>query len=162
MQTGSGVMHEEEMSEAGTKFFQIWFEPYLQEALKRPPTYAEFHHEDFSIHEEEGVTIKTMIGEGAPIQLVAEVAMLDVTVAPGALYRRRLAAGRSLAAVAIRGSGAWQADDDGAPIPVAAQDFTVIHAESDAALTVTADEGEPLRLALIEVPTEVDYPLYRK
>ena len=162
MQTGSGVMHEEEMSEAGTQFFQIWFEPYLQEALKRPPTYAEFHHEDFPVHEEDGVTIKTVIGEGAPIQLVAEVAMVDVTVAPGALYRRRLAAGRSLAAVAIRGSGAWQADDDEAPIPVAAQDFTVIHAGADAALTVTADEGEPLRLALIEVPTEVDYPLYRK
>ncbi len=162
MQTGSGVMHEEEMSEAGTQFFQIWFEPYLQEALRRPPTYAEFHHEDFSVHEEEGVTIKTMIGEGAPIQLVAEVAMQDVTVAPGARYRRSLAAGRSLAVVAISGAGAWQADDTDTPVSFAVQDFTVIHAGADAVLTATAEAGEPLRLALIEVPTEVDYPLYPK
>lgn len=162
MQTGSGVMHEEEMSEAGTAFFQIWFEPYLRDALGRAPTYAEYHDRDFPVREEDGVTLKTIIGEGAPIRLVAEVAMQDVTVAPGATYRRRLTRGRSLAAVAISGTGAWHVDDVETPLPVAKQDFTVVHAGTDAGLSVTADEGEPLRLALIEAPTEVDYPLYPK
>ena len=63
---------------------------------------------------------------------------------------------------AITGADAWQADGADPPVPVAAQDFTVIHAGANAELTATAEEGEPLRLALIEVPTEVDYPLYRK
>ena len=162
MQTGSGVMHEEEMLEAGTAFFQIWFEPHLQEALRRPPTYAEHHHADFPVHQADGVAVKTVIGEGAPVELVAEVAMEDVTVTPGAAYRRRLAAGRSLAVVAVSGNGFWQRDDSGTPLPIAAQDFTVIHAGADEIVTAIAGEGEPLRLTVIEVPTEVDYPLYRK
>jgi len=40
MQTGSGVYHEEETVGDHTEFFQIWFAPYLQEAVGREPTYA--------------------------------------------------------------------------------------------------------------------------
>ena len=49
MQTGSGVSHEEETLGKHTEFFQIWFEPNLREAVKRPPTYRELHHEDFPL-----------------------------------------------------------------------------------------------------------------
>ena len=162
MQTGSGVMHEEEMSAAGTEFFQIWFEPYLQEAVRRPPTYAEHHHNDFPIHEQDGVVVKTLIGEDAPVTLVAKATMHDVTIAPGASYRRKLAAGQSLAAVAVRGTGIWHVDASAEPVAVAAQDFTVVRADADAVLTATAGPTEPLRLVLIEVPSAVDYPLYPK
>ncbi len=162
MQTGSGVMHEEEMSEAGTEFFQIWFEPYLQEAVRRPPTYAEHHHDAFPIEENDGVTIKTIIGDGAPISLVAEVTMHDVTVAPGASYRRTLAAGQSLAAVAIDGAGTWRAGDNSETASVTTRDFTVVRAVEDAEITVTATGAGPLRLAIVEVPSEVAYPLYPK
>lgn len=161
MQTGSGVMHEEEMSAAGTDFFQIWFEPYLQEAVRRPPTYAEHHHDAFPVDERDGVRVKTVIGEGAPVTLVTEATMHDVTIAPGASYRRRLAAGQSLAAVAVRGAGTWHADD-AEPVAVAAQDFTVVRADADAFVTATAAPAEALRLVLIEVPSAVDYPLYPK
>ena len=162
MQTGSGVMHEEEMSAAGTDFFQIWFEPYLQEAVRRPPTYAEHHHDAFPVDENDGVVVKTLIGEDAPITLVTEARMHDVTIAPGASYRRRLAAGHSLAVVAVRGTGTWHADDSTESIAVAAQDFSVVRAAADAFITATAGTEEALRLVLIEVPSAVDYPLYPK
>ena len=162
MQTGSGVMHEEEMFAAGTNFFQIWFEPYLQDAILRPPTYAEHHHDDFPIQEKDDVTIKTVIGEDAPTKLVAEVTMQDVTIAPGASYRYSLSAGQSLAAVAVSGHGHWATEDSPSPVAVASQDFTVAHADSDTVLIVTASEDTPLRLVLIETLTSVDYPLYRK
>jgi redox-sensitive bicupin YhaK (pirin superfamily) len=54
MQTGSGVSHQEEMYGERTDFFQIWFEPDLKEAMRRPATYAEFRDEDFPREEREG------------------------------------------------------------------------------------------------------------
>ncbi len=161
MQTGSGVSHEETMSGAGTEFFQIWFEPYLQDALRRPPTYAEYHHGDFPLRQADGVAVKTVIGEDGPISLVAEATMHDVTIAPGKAYRRALAAGHSLAALAVAGAGRWQAagHDD---VAFQAQDFSVLHASEDAEVTAAAGADASLRLVLIDVPTEVDYPLYAK
>lgn len=160
MQTGSGVSHEEEMLDPATNFFQIWFEPYLHEALTRPPAYHEFHAADFPVEEYDGVTVKSLLGEGAPIRLVAEARMQDVTIAAGKGHRWTLGAGRSLAAVAVSGSGTWQGGP--APVAVQARDFTVVHAAEAGTLAAEADAGEPLRLVCIEVPTTVDYPLYRK
>ena len=41
MQTGSGVSHEEETVGDHTEFFQIWFDPNLKEAVRKPATYRE-------------------------------------------------------------------------------------------------------------------------
>ena len=39
------------------------------------------------------------------------------------------------------------------------RDFTVVRAADDAEIKITATGAEPLRLAIVEVPSEVDYPL---
>ncbi len=80
MQTGSGVYHEEETVGDHTEFFQIWFAPYLQEALGREPTYAQYQHEDFPIGNMDGYAVKTIIGHGAPVAIEAEAKMCDIQI----------------------------------------------------------------------------------
>ncbi len=158
MQTGSGVSHEEETVGAHTEFFQIWFEPYLREALLRPPTYAAFEHEDFPSYEVSGVSVKTILGKHSPVSLVADARMHDVTLSPGASGERPLAGGRSLALVTISGGGTIRMAD-GAEAEVGKGDLAVLHAREATVITGEAHEG-PWRFVAIEVPTTVDYPLY--
>ena len=86
MQTGSGVSHQEEMIGEKTEFFQIWFEPHLQKAVRRDATYGEYQQGDFPVANKDGVEIKKVIGEGAPVSLVAEVEMDDITLQPGVTH----------------------------------------------------------------------------
>lgn len=160
MQTGSGVSHEEETLGSDTQFFQIWFDPNLQEAIHHLPTYREFRLEDFPVYQTEGITIKHVIGEGAPVSLVAPVSMQEVTIPPGAEYHRILGAGQTLAAVTITGEGTWRAERTQQEIPVQSKDFTVIHAGDETVLSIKGKKAGALRLAIIEVPAQVGYPLY--
>jgi hypothetical protein len=41
-----------------------------------------------------------------------------------------------------------------------AQDFAVIHAPEGGTLKILADKAQVLRMAIIEVPAKVEYPLY--
>ena len=85
--------------------FQIWFEPHLSEAIKRTPTYSKYVHEDFPITSENGVMIKTILGEHSPINLVTDAKMYDVELGNGATYNYALSPNRTLAGLAIRGNG---------------------------------------------------------
>ena len=105
MQTGSGVSHEEETVSEHNEFFQIWFEPNLKETVHQTPRYAEFRNEDFPIEVRDGVTLKHVIGNGAPISIVAEAAMQEVLIPSGHGFRRELATNRTLAMVVINGEG---------------------------------------------------------
>jgi redox-sensitive bicupin YhaK (pirin superfamily) len=160
MQTGSGVHHNERFIGPDMEGFQIWFEPHLQEAVKRTPTYNEYSHEQFPSRTENGVTVKAIIGEESPIQLTSDVRMWDLEMEGDAEYSHIIRAGYSLAALAIRGGGA--VTDSQTKHPFDPKDFVIIHAdEGDASVQLQASEN-PLRIIMIEVPTKVDYPLYRQ
>lgn len=159
MQTGSGVSHEEEMLEAGTQFFQIWFEPNLQEALGRKPVYREFRSEDLPVRESDGVKVKSVLGGTAPFSYVADASVEDLWIDRGRTCRRALREGRALAVVAVEGEGQWEVDGR-EPIPFSARDFTVIRALRDAEVRVRPSGNSPLRLAVVETVAAVDYPLY--
>ena len=170
MLTGSGVSHQEEIYGRHTEFFQIWFEPDLQEAVDREPSYSEHHNGDFPVIAANGVRRKLVIGGQAPVSLVADIQMEDVTIEPGATYRRQLAAGRCLTAVAVEGTGSWQIDTAAAenaaagahsnPVEIQKPDFSVLEPDEAATVAATAAVDEALRLALVEVPLSVDYRLY--
>lgn len=164
MQTGSGCTHRERFIGPDMEGFQIWFEPYLNDAIKRTPTYNEYQHEHFPISSNAGVSVKTVIGEGAPIQLVTEAKMWDVEIEPGKSYRQTVQAGHSLTALAIRGEGEWSIEGAGETAAFAHKTFTILEedAGTDSEVTAVAAGDEKARLILIEVPTTVDYPLYRK
>lgn len=163
MQTGSGVYHEERFIGPDMEGFQIWFEPYLNETVKHRPTYHQYDHEDFPMADNDGNQIKTVIGDGAPVQLVADVKMWDVQLAPGNSCPVAIPPGRSLAALAIRGNGFWfDHKGDGESTAFRHKDFMVLRSENGVDALLQADQNHLLRMIMIEVPTEVDYPLYPK
>lgn len=162
MQTGSGVSHQEKIA-ADSELFQIWFEPYLDDAVTRPPTYRQYEHADFPIQAGLGTQVKTVIGKGSPIELVADVKMWDVEIAAGAHYAHNVPAGYTLTALAIRGQGTWMnAGSVEAEVSVRHKDFVLGAADDDTEVVLNQTGEETLRLILIEVPTSVDYPLYRR
>ena len=162
MQTGSGVSHEEETVSEHNEFFQIWFEPDLRQTIRRTPTYAEFRHEDFPVELRDGVSLKHVIGNGAPVSLVAEAAMQDILIPSGHRYPRQLAANRTLAIVVIDGEGTLSDEAHSEQPDLKPRYFAVVHAEHNVSIVIQATQAGPLRLAVIEVPAEVDYALYRE
>ncbi len=162
MQTGSGVSHEEETVGEHNELFQIWFEPNLKETVRQTPTYAEFRHEDFPVEVRDGVTLKHIIGNGAPISILAEAAMQDMLIPSGHGYRRELSANRTLALVVINGQGTLSDAASSDKHELAPRYFAVVHAGNTGSIAIQAEQDAPLRLAMIEVPAEVDYSLYRE
>lgn len=159
MQTGSGVHHAEGL-EKETEMFQIWFEPYLNEAIRRTPTYAQYESTDFSLVEKDGVTIKNVLGHDSPMNIVTDAAMWDISISGEGVYTHALSANRTLAGLAIRGDGAVSVDK-AEPTAFVHKDFVVIQADSAGKVSFQG-QGDALRIFLIEVPTEVGYPLYNK
>ncbi|WP_159881040.1 pirin family protein [Paenibacillus puerhi] len=165
MQTGSGVSHEEHFIGPNMEAFQIWFEPELKAALQRTPTYRQFEHEQFPIMEGDGYTLKTVIGPGAPVELVADARVWDLEAEPGSSFSYTIPAGRSLAVLAIRGHGAWiqqTGDHQSAETAFHQRDFMTLRADAESSLTLRPEEGGKLRLIGIEVPTTVPYSQYPK
>ena len=159
MQTGSGVSHQEETVGDHTDFFQIWFDPDIRKTLHQKPTYNEYKSEDFPAESQEGVTLKTVIGKGSPVTLVADVIMKDISIEQDRLFQYPLCQGKTLALVVISGRGLLFNMQTGTKHSVNRQDFALIHAQHSGDMSLQADS--PLRVAAIEVPAQVDYPLYR-
>ncbi|UCD11289.1 MAG: pirin family protein [Nitrospinaceae bacterium] len=161
MQAGSGISHAEETLSGGrTEFFQIWFEPALEEAMTRAPRYHDIQPEDFPRQTRDGVALKTLIGDGAPVALETEAAMHDASLSGGRNLDRCLGEGRTLATAVVSGRGRL-ARGNGETLPLAGGDFVVTHARQRARVEFQADAERALRLVLIEVLARVDYPLYR-
>ncbi|MED1782628.1 pirin family protein [Brevibacillus fortis] len=163
MQTGSGAYHAEELGK-DTEMFQIWFEPHLAQTTKQPPTYYQYDHEEFPSEEVDGVQVKHIIGSSTPIQLVTDSLMSDITIPAGKAYEKELPAGYAHAVVVVEGNGSVveKATVSNNPTPATKGDFVVLSSEESSTAIYHASTDAPLRLVLIQVPTEVDYPLYRK
>lgn len=162
MQTGSGVSHEERFVGPDMEGFQIWFEPDLRKTRYDQPTYRQFEHEQFPIREAGGVTVKEIIGGHGPVTLNADAHMTDITLQAGSEFVLELAAGRSMAVLAIRGAGSLGADED-STTAFNYKDFAILNpGEGNSSAVLTASAGETLRVVAIDVPAEVDYPLYNK
>ncbi|KRF13390.1 pirin family protein [Paenibacillus sp. Soil787] len=161
MQAGSGIQHAESV-EAGYEGFQIWLEPYLNEAVRRQPTYSLFKHEKFLQTGQDGVNVKTILGEGSPIlHLVTDARMYDVEIQPGASFIHKLLPNRTLAGLAIRGIGGsiWVSGQE--PTSFKNKDFAIVQSQQEGEINIRVS-GEKLRIFLIDVPTLVEYPLYNK
>ncbi|WP_416829647.1 pirin family protein [Ectobacillus polymachus] len=163
MQTGSGVYHKEGFVGPNMEGFQIWFEPYINEAIKREPTYNQYKEKEFPVFMQNDIQVKTIIGEGSPIHLEANAQMWDVTVQPGRVYTHSIPSGYSLATLAIRGNGIWKNEkEENESAIFQHKDFIVLEADSKTDVTLIANKDEELRIVIIQVPTQVDYPLYKK
>lgn len=161
MQTGSGVSHEEETVGDHTDFFQIWFDPDIQKTLQSEPTYNEHKSADFPTELKDGVTLKTLIGKDSPITLVSDVIMKDISIEQDRQLQYTLGKEKTLAIVVISGKGILFDMQAGAKHYINRQDFALIHAQQRGYISMQADPNSLLRVATIEVPAQVDYPLYR-
>ena len=157
MQTGSGVQHAEALNEP-SEIFQIWFEPDLNQAIQRAPRYSQYDSADFSVIEQDGVNIRTILGNDSPMEIVADAAMWDISIPIGKEYTHSLTPNRALAGLAIRGDGTVLVDTRSNRF--AHKDFVVVQSEAGEEVTIKAVDQD-LRIFVIEVPTEVDYSLYR-
>ena len=86
--------------------------------------------------------------------------MWDVLIPKGTVYTHSLSLGRTLASLAIRGDGTLLSDTIKAT-HFSHKDFIIVQSEQEERVAIQAIDQD-LRILLIEVPTEVDYPLYRK
>ncbi len=153
MQTGSGVSHEEGF-EGESEFFQIWLEPFLIDAYDRKPNYFEFTTEDFPTRRDGNSEIKTIIGEGSPVKLIAEARMWDIRIKPNSEYRFKIEKGKYFSSLCVEGEGIWENSE-----AFVKREFTVIETEEASKVTInTGDDG--VRIFVIEVPQKVDYLLY--
>lgn len=159
MQTGSGVYHGEALKEP-TEAFQIWFEPHLSQAAKRTPTYAQYNSDDFPVFVKDGMKIKTVLGNDSPMKIVTDAAMWDVSIPNGTEYTYRLLPNRTLAGLAIRGGGTVSPDTTGST-RFEHKDFVVVQTDEGGEVKINASEKE-LRIFIIDIPSQVDYPLFRK
>jgi redox-sensitive bicupin YhaK (pirin superfamily) len=159
MQTGSGVSHAELMYK-GSSGFQIWFEPYIADALKRQPTYVQHEHEEFPAVVQDGVTVKTILGSTSPIELAADAQMWDVTLEAGAAHTLQVPAGCSLSGLVVEGGTAWSAGEEAGRVEH--QDFAVYNADAATPVTVQTADGQPARVIFIQTPTELPYLPYNR
>jgi quercetin 2,3-dioxygenase len=162
MQTGSGVSHEEETVGDRTEFFQIWFDPNLGETITDKPTYREFSTDEFPSQEQDGVVVKSVIGESGPVSLKTEAMMKEIKISSGHQFLWDLNKDRSLAVVVIEGEGSIIDEDTGRKDHINKKDFALIHAQADTKVCFRANMEGPFKLAIIEVPAKVNYPLYRE
>jgi hypothetical protein len=87
--------------------------------------------------------------------------MWDIKVMTAKSYLHMIPAGRTLAALSIIGHGKWTDEKDQSISAVFQhKDFMTLNAESDTKAILEAGEGTELRMILIEVPSQVNYPLY--
>ncbi|MBN8207736.1 pirin family protein [Bacillus sp. NTK071] len=154
MQTGSGVSHKEGFIGPNMQGFQIWFEPHITEALKRRPTYQQYNDEDFQVEGSEGIRVKEVLGVDSPVDFVTDAAMWDIEVKNDYTYEQSLTKGRSLSILVLSGEG----NINGTEFQM--KEFLVM--EADERSKVAIEVRKDTRVIAIEVPTFVDYPMYRK
>lgn len=163
MQTGSGVSHREKITGPDAEIFQIWFEPDLNEAVKRKPTYNEYNAGDFPQSSGSQLHKTTILGEGSPIELVTDAQMWDLTLEPDSVYEWTIPEGYSVAALAIRGDGVWSFGAAGGSRALFKQkDFSVLEAHDQAELLHLESGDDQVRMIVIQLPTQVEYPLYQR
>jgi redox-sensitive bicupin YhaK (pirin superfamily) len=62
IQSNSGIQHSERITK-GTRNFQIWFDPDFYEAVKKAPSYTDYHSKDFKPIIENGIKTIIYIGK---------------------------------------------------------------------------------------------------
>ncbi len=159
IKAGSGIYHQEEIHGDRTEFFQIWFEPYLNETKTHKPEYHQFNDDEFPVEEIDNVRIKHIIGGNSPVKLVAEAKADELLLKPNSVYERHLSDNRTLALVVINGEGNIEVGDE-PQTKLIKKDYFVVNAEKETIVKIRPGNDAELKVFAVEVPTRVDYPLY--
>jgi redox-sensitive bicupin YhaK (pirin superfamily) len=84
IQSNSGIRHQERIKK-GARAFQIWFDPNYKHALNLPPSYIDYHAEDFKPVQKEGYDELVFIGPGS----AAHAMTADITIKKLIFYEQQ-------------------------------------------------------------------------
>lgn len=152
---GSGIQHAESIVGPNAQAFQIWFEPYLNEAVKEKPAYKSFKSNDFEIIGDKTVQIKQVAGNSGGVPLGVDANVQDITINCDEQILFNGQSDRSLAIMTIEGDGIIGDTE------VTTRDFITIKSMEDNEI-ITVQAKTQLRIFIIDMPTDVGYPLYQK
>ena len=83
IRAGSGISHAEQINPGG-QVFQIWFDPDLTKTLSHEPTYNDYKNHELPVAEKDGMTVKTIKGEGSPLKMVTPgVSIFEILLKDG-------------------------------------------------------------------------------
>jgi len=86
---GKGLVHSE-MPQGRAQGIQLWIN--LPKRLKQmQPSYQQVDAEDIPSDSNDGVRVRTVVGEGSPTQLQTSVLYLDISLKQGSVYQRHIA-----------------------------------------------------------------------
>lgn len=71
IQAGTGLQHAEKIK-AGTRSFQIWFDPNFQHSLRKQPAYTDYHTDQLQPVSENGLLTTYYIGGNSPARADTE------------------------------------------------------------------------------------------
>ncbi|MFQ5448269.1 MAG: pirin family protein [Saprospiraceae bacterium] len=149
IRAGNGISHAEFMAKDAV-MFQIWFDPDLSKTLSQPASYDDYSSEILPVATDGDVTVKTYIGDGAPITLNTpglQILRFDFEKAD---YRKTISPEKMHSLYVINGDAVI---NGGA---VKSNDFVIISDASELHIESTG-AGD---IFMISSPPKVDYKLY--
>ena len=161
IRAGSGITHAERMH-AGSRMFQIWFDPHLDRAVQQPPSYDDYRAESFPVTQEGDVAKTTLIGPGSPFEMQSPVQAFRNVYKPGSV---ELSLPPEEVAVLYCLDGTFSFSDvrkpDGSPVQLGPGDTFCWIPESEEQTRLLLDaSGDKPELFILQMPARTDYPLY--
>lgn len=71
IRSGSGITHAERLLE-GSRIFQIWFDPNIQETVSHTASYDDYKSEEMRYTEVDNIAVKNYTGNGGPLKMKSE------------------------------------------------------------------------------------------
>jgi redox-sensitive bicupin YhaK (pirin superfamily) len=68
IRAGSGISHAEKLN-AGSRVFQVWFDPDIRKAMQVAASYNDHELKDFPVTANNGFEVRQYIGEGSPLKM---------------------------------------------------------------------------------------------
>jgi hypothetical protein len=153
IRAGSGLSHAERFF-PHSRIFQIWFDPELQSAMMREPSYDDYKKESFPVETMEkssGSRIKTYRGPGAPIEMKAEDVLIKEWELEVGANEINLESG--FEAVGFLRNGKIKVDEKS----IEAEDGFRVNEQQ-----VKVQVIEAAKIFIIQVPTKLSYVTYAK
>ncbi len=90
---GRGIVHSEmPHDKKPTRGIQLWIN--LPQRLKKiNPGYQQINHDEFPINDIEGGKIKTIVGQGSPLEIKTSMTYMELQLNAGAKYSKAIAEG---------------------------------------------------------------------
>lgn len=150
IRSGSGISHAERVLPGG-KFFQIWFDPDLNKALRKDASYTDIQAENFPVQKNEYGVSKEIIGEKSPMALDSEgIRVWDMTEIHTGIYSMPLDIQSIYSIYVLRGEGALGEKR------ISIDDFIRVRDEE----VLKIDFESEARLFIIMSPAKLSYATY--